>query len=116
MPLSHMRNPETIRRAVAAFEELGRDAFPLISTATGKAVDYFLVIDGKRYDSRAIVGVAHGYEFPEEGHYAPGLRGETLGGWGHRHGRIPMLSGTDEIAESWYSSAVRQRRTAQTPS
>ena len=56
MPLSHMRNPETIRRAVAAFEELGRDAFPLISTATGKAVDYFLVIDGKRYDSRAIAG------------------------------------------------------------
>ena len=67
MPLSHMRNPEAIRRAVAEFEELGRDAFPLISTATGKAVDYFLVIDGKRYDSRAIVGVAHGYEFPEEG-------------------------------------------------
>ena len=36
-----------------------------------RARAYFLYENGRYYDSKAIVGVAHGYEFPEEGPLHP---------------------------------------------
>jgi 5-methylcytosine-specific restriction protein A len=45
--------------AVAEFDELGRDEF-LRKYGFGPARSYFLVIAGKRYDSKAIVGAALG--------------------------------------------------------
>lgn len=32
-----------------------------------KARKFFLIIDGREYDSKAIVGAAYGYQFPEKG-------------------------------------------------
>jgi 5-methylcytosine-specific restriction protein A len=45
--------------AVAEFERLGRDEF-LAKAGFGRAKNYFLEIDGKLYDSAAIIGYAHG--------------------------------------------------------
>lgn len=55
-----------VLKAVAEFSVLGRDAF-LDKYGFGKARRYFLVIDNQRYDSKAIVGVAYGYQFSDRG-------------------------------------------------
>lgn len=46
--------------AIKEFDELGRDQF-LAKYGFGPARSYFLVHDGRRYDSKAIVGAAHGF-------------------------------------------------------
>jgi hypothetical protein len=43
----------------------------------GSAREYFLVVDGERFDSKAIIGAAHGYEFPAQG---PLRHGKFSGG------------------------------------
>jgi hypothetical protein len=55
-----------ILSAIAEFDVLGREEF-LKRYGFGKARNYFLVHDGKYYDSKAIVGVAHRYQFPQAG-------------------------------------------------
>jgi len=45
--------------AVEEFDRLGREAF-LKSTGFGSAQVYFLEHDGRLYDSKAIIGYAHG--------------------------------------------------------
>ena len=45
------------------FDELGREQF-LAKYGFRRARAYFLVYEGKTYDSKAIVGAAYGYEFP----------------------------------------------------
>jgi hypothetical protein len=57
---------EAVLRATAEYAALGREEF-LAKYGFRKAREYFLLIDGKRYDSKAIAGVAYGYEHPEEG-------------------------------------------------
>jgi 5-methylcytosine-specific restriction protein A len=56
--------PELSRReilqAVAEYDRLGPDRF-LEKYGFGAARSYWLVVDGKTYDSKAIVGAAHGY-------------------------------------------------------
>ena len=49
-----------VEKAIVEFDELGRDEF-LKKYRFGKARDYFLILDGKWYDSKAIVGAAHGH-------------------------------------------------------
>ena len=66
MGLGDIQDPEAIQKAIAEFDEKGREAF-LDEHGYGPAQTYFLVYKGKRYDSKAIVGVAHGYEHPDEG-------------------------------------------------
>ena len=55
-----------VERALTEFDRLGRDAF-LAEHGFGKARDYFLIRGERRYDSKAIVGVAHGYDRPDLG-------------------------------------------------
>lgn len=52
------------------FDRLGREAF-LARYGYGKARGCFLVRDGRRYDSMAVVGVAHGYDRPDDGPLQP---------------------------------------------
>lgn len=47
-------------QAIEEFDRLGRDAF-LETHGFGRARRYLLAHNGKIYDSKAIVGVAHGY-------------------------------------------------------
>jgi hypothetical protein len=49
-----------VLRAVRDFDRLGRDAF-LKAHGFGRSKSYFLLHNGKLYDSKAIIGVAYGY-------------------------------------------------------
>jgi 5-methylcytosine-specific restriction protein A len=49
-----------ILQAVAEYDWLGQDRF-LEKYGFGPARSYRLVVDGKTYDSKAIVGAAHGF-------------------------------------------------------
>lgn len=62
MSLSDLRSRLAVLQAVEAFDRLGQDDF-LRKYRFGRAQSYFLEHEGKRYDSKAIVGAAHGYQF-----------------------------------------------------
>jgi len=66
MALSDIQSRKAILAAIEESNRLGREAF-LEKHGFGRARRYFLDCDGQLYDSKAIVGVAHGYEFPSEG-------------------------------------------------
>ena len=66
MGLSDIDSREAVLKAVEEFNHLGRDAF-LEKYGFGHARQYFLDHDGRLYDSKAIVGLAHGFEFPSAG-------------------------------------------------
>lgn len=53
----------SVIKAAQEFDQLGRDAF-LQQNGFGASRSYFLKLDGKLYDSKAIVGVAHGFVSP----------------------------------------------------
>ncbi|QJR35213.1 DUF3427 domain-containing protein [Gemmatimonas groenlandica] len=50
---------EAVLRAIAEFDSLGREAF-LAKYGFGRAREFFLFYNGRFYDSKAIVGAAHG--------------------------------------------------------
>ena len=66
MSLSDIRSKQPVFDAIAEFNRLGRDRF-LEKYGFGHARSYLLVHKGQKYDSKAIVGVAHGYARPDLG-------------------------------------------------
>jgi 5-methylcytosine-specific restriction protein A len=66
MALADVTSHKAVLQAVREFDHLGRDNF-LAKYGFGRARRYFLEINGRLYDSKAIVGVAHGYQFPQQG-------------------------------------------------
>lgn len=60
--LEELTDPSAVRQAIDRFDELGRDAF-LRQHGFGPARRFWLVVDGKRYDSKAIAGVAWGFQY-----------------------------------------------------
>jgi len=62
MALSDL-TPNSVEAAIAEFGRLGREGL-LKAHRFREARTYFLEVDGKLYDSRAIAGVAHGYIRP----------------------------------------------------
>jgi MoxR-like ATPase len=64
--LKDLSDPIAVANAVTEFEELGREQF-LAKYGFGRAFRYYLEVDGARYDAKAIIGAAHGYEHPELG-------------------------------------------------
>ncbi|MGA4073545.1 HNH endonuclease [Ralstonia nicotianae] len=66
MAFANVNDPAAVLKAVEEFDRKGRDVF-LEEYGFGKARDYFLIVDGKRYDSKAIFGAAHKYQFPKLG-------------------------------------------------
>jgi hypothetical protein len=66
MAFSDITDPDAVVRAVQEFDAVGRRAF-LARYRFGEARQYFLSMHGKLYDSKAIIGAAHGYQFPEKG-------------------------------------------------
>ena len=59
-----------VERAMVEFDRLGR-ATSLDQSGLGPAGSYFLIRDERRYDSKAIVGVAHGYDRSDLGPLRP---------------------------------------------
>ena len=66
MAMADISSRKAILEAIAEFDQLGQEAF-LSKYGFGRARAYYLEHEGRRYDSKAIVGVAHGYQFPAEG-------------------------------------------------
>lgn len=50
--------PSHVRQAVAEYDKLGQEEF-LTCHGFGRARAYLLIIDGKSYDSKAVLGVAY---------------------------------------------------------
>ena len=66
MGLKDITDPEAVNRAITEFNALGRETF-LRKYGFGYARAYFVEHNGKLYDSKALIGVAHKYEFPDQG-------------------------------------------------
>ena len=76
MSLSDIKSKQPVLDAIAEFNRLGGDQF-LKKYGFGHARSYLLVHDGQKYDSKAIVGAAHGYARPDLG---PLKAGDFTGG------------------------------------
>jgi hypothetical protein len=61
MPTPSVTNKTSVLAAINEFDQIGRTEF-LTKYGYGKAKEYFLVHKGKSYDSKAILGVAHGID------------------------------------------------------
>ena len=61
-----VQHRDSVLKAIEEFDRLGRRLF-LSRYGFGVAHSYFLVFNGKKYDSKAILGVAYGYEHLSEG-------------------------------------------------
>ena len=61
---------EGVERAIAEFDRLGREAF-LSKYRFRQAREYVLIRGGRSYDSKAVVGAAHGYDRPDLGPLGP---------------------------------------------
>lgn len=57
---------DAVLAAITEFDQLGREEF-LKRYGFGPAQSYFLFYNGKYYDSKALLGVAHRFQFPELG-------------------------------------------------
>jgi MoxR-like ATPase len=66
MPPEELTSAKAVKSAMAEYDSLGRDEF-LRKHGYGRALRYFLREGDSRYDSKAIYGVAYGYEHPEQG-------------------------------------------------
>jgi MoxR-like ATPase len=66
MSLALLTSPDAVLAAMREFDELGRESF-LAKYGYGRANAYFVEHDGHLYDSKALAGVAVGFEHPERG-------------------------------------------------
>ena len=61
MSLNDLNDPNSVRKALAEYKEIGQAEF-LNKYGFGKSRDYFIRFKGETFDSKAIVGAAHGYQ------------------------------------------------------
>jgi hypothetical protein len=66
MSLADLSSRAAVLSAIAEYRDRGRKAF-LSRYGFGQSIRYFLSYDGELFDSKAIVGAAHGYQFPALG-------------------------------------------------
>lgn len=64
--MKRLRQRESVLRACSDYDRIGQERF-LERHGFGEATKYLLRVDGRLYDSKAIVGVAYGFEHPAEG-------------------------------------------------
>lgn len=64
--LNDLTSRDAVLKAMDEFDRLGRTEF-LVKYGFRPARSYFVVHDGKSYDSKAIVGAAYGFQFPSQG-------------------------------------------------
>jgi len=66
MSLTELNSRDAVLAALREFDDRGRERF-LSTYGFGPARSYFLEYEGSRYDSKAVVGVAHGIQHPHLG-------------------------------------------------
>jgi hypothetical protein len=71
MALEELTSPDAVLQAIHEYERLGQDAF-LGKYGFRPARNCLLLHEGERYDSKAIAGAAHGYQYPDRGPLRPG--------------------------------------------
>lgn len=64
--LLELTDPEAVTRAIAEFQALGREVFLQSFGLTGSR-DYFAERQGMLIDSKPLLSVAYGYQYPEHG-------------------------------------------------
>ncbi len=69
--LKRLTDPNAVLAASALFDAMGREAF-LARYQFGRSTKYRVRINGKLYDSKALVGVAFGIQHPTNGPLTPG--------------------------------------------
>ena len=62
MALRDLTDSQAVLNAISEFDRLGRERF-LEKYGFGRATAYFIELDAKRYDSKAIAGAAHGHQY-----------------------------------------------------
>lgn len=87
--------------AMARYDEMGAEAF-LATYGYGEASSYLAHHGGRTYDSKAIVGVAYGLQYPDRG---PLAAGTFSSGRGHASGYLSKLgfevAGITRPEEHW---------------
>ena len=66
MAISDLTDPAAVEAALDEFDTMGRASF-LARYGFGEALRFFVSARGRLYDSKAIVGAAHGHQFPARG-------------------------------------------------
>ena len=66
MTWSEITSREAVLRAMKDFDERGREAF-LKHYGFGRAARYVVEHEESSYDAKALLGAAHGFQFPERG-------------------------------------------------
>jgi hypothetical protein len=66
MSLAQLTNPASVKLALAECDRLGREEF-LRKYGFRPARRYLVIFEGRKYDSKAVAGVAHSYQFPNLG-------------------------------------------------
>jgi len=66
MNIAEVTSPEAVRAAAREFDALGEEAF-LYEYGFGPVSDDVVVIDGRLYPARALLGAAHGHQYPDVG-------------------------------------------------
>lgn len=64
MSIGEVSDPNAVRAALAEYDAIGRDAF-LEKYGFGRTRSYWLDLDGRRYDSKAVLGAAYAQQFPD---------------------------------------------------
>lgn len=105
MSISKLKSPAAVLAAMKEFDTVGRTYF-LEKYGFGKSREYILrdPATGKLYDSKAVVGAAYGYAFPDEGP----LRAENFSGGEATVERILSDLGFEvvRIGQDWTSEEV----------
>jgi hypothetical protein len=92
---------EGVLEAVREYDALGQERF-LDKYGFGRAREYVLVFNGREYDSKAILGAAHGFSVPQSG---PLRASEFSGGEATTQTRLEALG----------FQVVRRKAAAETP-
>ncbi len=77
MTIADIKDRDPVLHAITEFDRLGRNRF-LKKYGFGPSRSYWLVHEGQKYDSKAIIGAAHGYARPDLG---PMTAAEFSGGY-----------------------------------
>jgi hypothetical protein len=63
---TELSSRDAVLKALKEFDALGREPF-LSKYGFGRSARYVLEHDGRQYDAKAVIGAAHGVQFPDEG-------------------------------------------------
>jgi hypothetical protein len=64
MDIRDVSSSDAVRRSLATFDQIGREAF-LLRYGFGHAREWDVASDDYHYDAKAVLGVAHYYQFPD---------------------------------------------------